>query len=471
MAICCWCCKLCTVLVVVLIVGLAIRRTFYTVTPPLPDLSNSWWGRDARGIHEDNSIGDFSVRFSSAVINDLYARLNRTKLTDSLPDVKFRYGINSETMRHIVRYWRETYNMDRAQLELNKYDNFLTKLDGIDVHFVHVKPKSSYKNVTPLLMVHGWPGSFYEFYKIIPLLTDPLAHGGKKDDPVFEIICPSIPGYGFSEAPHKEGFAGMHAARMFNELMRRLGHRHYYVQGGDMGSLIVSEIAILYPERVKGVHVNMPITVPNACYFTKLLVGSIFPSLVFNKDDLWKVYPLFEKMTVLLEETGHAHVHVTRPDTIGVGLSDSPAGLAAWIIEKFAVWTKLSNIHDNDGGLATQTFTLDELLHNVMIYWVTDSITTSMRLYKGVFYSDAEHGLTRHHQVSVPSGYAAFPEELVVYPETLVRHEYPNLVHYTDMPTGGHFAAFEQPQLLANDIRKFAQTVEGLAASNGKEEL
>ncbi|XP_014668328.1 PREDICTED: epoxide hydrolase 1-like [Priapulus caudatus] len=459
-----WCC-LCLVGVAALVlsaVGLWVKSSYFTPPPPLPELGTPWWGRGPVVLAENNEIRSFTVNFSQEVITDLYERLDRTRYTESLPNVEFQYGVHSDTLKKVVRYWRQKYDVKNAQVELNKYKHFLTEINGIDVHFVHVKPKSSYKNVTPLLMVHGWPGSFYEFYKIIPLLTDPLAHGGKKDDPVFEIICPSIPGYGFSEAAHKKGFTALHASQIFDKLMNRLGHQSYFVQGGDWGSLIVHVMALYYPDRVLGMHTNMPIAgnLLELSYILRVAIGSVFPSLVFEEKELWKVYPCIQKLTTLWEEMGYYHVQSTKPDTTGVGLNNSPVGLAAWILEKFSTWTSLYNRNNRDGGLATQTFTLDELLHNVMIYWVTESITTSMRFYKEFVRSDTQSYLLRKYTITVPVAYAVFPNELVHYPECIATSYYPNLVQYTDMPRGGHFPAFEEPELLADDVRNFVAAVQ-----------
>lgn len=205
MALCCRFCKLCTVIVVIAAVALWVKYNYLTALPPLPDTSTAWWGRGERPGTEDKSAYSFNVTFSSKIISDLYERLDKTKLVDSLPDVQFRYGVNSDTLKTVLRHWRDYYDMDEAQSELNRYSHFLTSINGLGIHFVHVRPKSSYNNVRPLLLVHGWPGSFYEFYKMIPMLTDPAAYGGKKDDLAFEVICPSIPGFGFSDPPQKDG--------------------------------------------------------------------------------------------------------------------------------------------------------------------------------------------------------------------------------------------------------------------------
>uniref|UniRef100_A0A8C5LJ36 Epoxide hydrolase n=1 Tax=Jaculus jaculus TaxID=51337 RepID=A0A8C5LJ36_JACJA len=331
----------------------------------------------------------------------------------------------------------------------------------LDIHFIHVKPTQQASGCTPkpLLMVHGWPGSFYEFYKIIPLLTDPKNHG-LSDEHVFEVICPSIPGYGFSQAPSKQGFNSVAAARIFYKLMLRLGFQKFYIQGGDWGSLICTNMAQLVPSHVKGLHLNMAL-ISRTFYTLTPLLGRRFGGLFgYTERDTQLLYPFKEKIFYsIMRESGYLHIQATKPDTVGCALNDSPVGLAAYILEKFSTWTNTEFRYLDDGGLERK-FSLDELLTNIMLYWTTGTIISSQRFYKE---NMGQGFLAQRHErlkVFVPTGFAAFPCEILHAPEKWVRSKYPKLISYSYMERGGHFAAFEEPKLLAQDICKFVTLVE-----------
>ncbi|XP_056616588.1 epoxide hydrolase 1 isoform X2 [Triplophysa dalaica] len=384
---------------------------------------------------------------------DLYRRIDQTRYTDPLEDCRFHYGFNSAYLRNVVSYWRHQFDWGKQVQMINQYPHFKTKIEGLDVHFIHVKPaQTPGQKVLSLMMVHGWPGSFFEFYKVLPLLTK------TESDVVFEVVCPSIPGYGYSEAPHKQGFNSMAAARIFHKLMERLGFTEYCVQGGDWGSLITSNMAQMKPEVVSGLHLNMITAKTSSVGLLSILVGRYLPFLVgFTKEDVKRLYPFMEKnIYEMLRESGYLHIQATKPDTAGCGLNDSPVGLAAYILEKFSSWTDLQNRDLEDGGLERK-FSLDDLLTNVMIYWTTCSIIPSMRFYK--------ENLKRRivdsvNNVIVPTGLAAFPNELVHCPKTWASSQFRDIRSYSYMPRGGHFAAFEKPHLLAQDIIQFVEKVE-----------
>ncbi|XP_070533907.1 epoxide hydrolase 1-like isoform X2 [Ptychodera flava] len=445
-----------TLLVVVLSVFLGLYLTSSEPATP-PEYGDGWWGRGERPEEEeDTSIRQVWISIPDSFIEDLNARLDRRRLFQNLEDSKFNYGFNPLYMQSVVHYWRNNFNWKQQEQVLNTYDHYKTKIEGLDVHFVHVKPKvEDPSKVRPLLMVHGWPGSFYEFYKILPMLTDPLNHGGSEDD-VFEVILPSIPGYGFSEAPYKQGFDAIAAARVFDKLMVRLGFEKYYYQGGDWGSLIGYYLSLIQPSHVLGYHSNMPAGQP-PYYFVKLAIGSIFPSLVIDDDEYDRVFPLGEKFTQLMAASGYMHLQATKPDTAGYGLTDSPVGLAAYILEKFSGWTNPAYNDLEDGGLEKH-FSIDDLLTNVMIYWVNGNIAPSMRFYKESIPKMLSE--PANHVVNVPTGIAALKYELGYMPENWARQIYPDLVSYTRMPRGGHFAAMEEPLLLAEDLRQFVRKVE-----------
>ncbi|XP_066237325.1 epoxide hydrolase 1 [Saccopteryx leptura] len=425
-------------------------------------LEDGWWGSGARPTsEEDESICPFKVETSEEEINDLHRRIEKVRLTPSLEDSRFHYGFNSNYLKKIISYWRNEFDWRKQVEVLNRYPHFKTKIEGLDIHFIHVKPPQllSSRTPKPLLMVHGWPGAFYEFYNIIPLLTDPKNHG-LRDEHVFEVICPSIPGYGFSEASSKKGLNSVATARIFYKLMLRLGFQEFYVQGGDWGSLICTNMAQLAPRHVKGLHLNMAFILRNF-YSLTLYLGPRFRKLFgYTERDMELIHPLKEKVFyTLFRESGYLHIQSTKPDTVGCALNDSPVGLAAYLLEKFSTWTNSEFRDLEDGGLERK-FSLDDLLTIVMIYWTTGTITSSQRFYKenlgGNFLTDKHYRMKVH----VPTGFAAFPCELMHVPEKLVKFQYPKLLSYSYMARGGHFAAFEEPELVAQDICKFVGLVE-----------
>ncbi|KAG8443831.1 hypothetical protein GDO86_009134 [Hymenochirus boettgeri] len=334
---------------------------------------------------------------------------------------------------------------------------------GLDIHFIHAKPANlpAGRTAIPIIMVHGWPGSFYEFYKIIPLLTDPASHG-LDDRHIFQVICPSIPGYGFSGASHKIGCDSFAVARMFYKLMQRLGFKEFYAQGGDWGSRICTNLAQIAPTQVKGLHVNMvPALQIRPSVVLSLMFGRQFPGLFgLEEEDVRRMFPFFKKVFFhLMKESGYMHLQSTKPDTAGCGLNNSPVGLASYILEKFSTWTDPDFRDHEDGGLERKFF-LDDLLTNVMIYWVTGSVVSSMRFYKENIGKGI--GTAKHEKlpVTVPTGIASFPQELLHCPLSWAKLKYLDIVSFNHMPRGGHFAAFEEPEILAKDIQQFVSKVE-----------
>uniref|UniRef100_A0A1A8HHN7 Epoxide hydrolase n=1 Tax=Nothobranchius korthausae TaxID=1143690 RepID=A0A1A8HHN7_9TELE len=421
-------------------------------------LGEGWWGAGEKILSEDHTIYPFSVKTSDEEIKDLHRRIDSFRFSDPLEDCGFNYGFNSTYLKKVVSYWRNEFDWKKQVAMLNKYSHFKTKIEGLDVHFIHVRPAvRGDRKVLPLMLVHGWPGSFYEFYKILPLLTQ------SQDGVAFEVIIPSIPGYGFSEAPHKQGFDSLAVARIFLTLMERLGFSQFYVQGGDWGSLITTNMAQMKPDCVKGLHLNMCMSTRGFKVLLSMIIGPYLPFLVgFSREDVRRLFPYFEKnVWEILRESGYLHIQATKPDTAGCGLNDSPVGLAAYILEKFSTWTKKTNRDLVDGGLERK-FSLDDLLTNVMIYWTTGSIVSSMRFYKENFKTNPENRIDAKTGIFVPTGLAAFPQELMHCPKSWAQIRYRNIYSYTFMPAGGHFAAFEEPRLLADDIFQFVKKVEKL---------
>ncbi|XP_026881412.2 LOW QUALITY PROTEIN: epoxide hydrolase 1 [Electrophorus electricus] len=431
---------------------LALRRKRKTI--PFGD---GWWRVGEKPPSEDTTIHSFVVETSEEMIRDLYQRIDQTRYTDSLEDCRFHYGFNSDYLRKVVSYWRNEFDWEKQVKVLNKYPHFKTNIEGLDVHFIHVKPiQRAGQRVLPLLMVHGWPGSFFEFYRILPMLTN------TEEDVVFEVICPSIPGYGYSEAPHVKGFNTMDAARVFHKLMERLNFSEYYLQGGDWGAFTTCNMAQMKPECVRGLHLNMIAAQARGLVTVlSLLIGRYLPFLVgFTREDVHRIYPYMQKNVYeLLRESGYLHIQATKPDTAGCGLNDSPVGLAAYILEKFSTWTDFKNRDLKDGGLERK-FSLDDLLTNVMIYWTTGSIIPSMRFYKENMGTNFQKRVDNITKIYVPVGLAAFPHELMHCPKTWAYSRFPDIRSYTYMARGGHFAAFEEPELLAKDVMQFVKKVE-----------
>ncbi|KAK2720806.1 juvenile hormone epoxide hydrolase 2-like [Artemia franciscana] len=411
-------------------------------TAKLPKLKDEWWGEEKE---LDTRIIEFTIAVDDEILEDLNRRLELPlRSIPTLNGAAFSYGVSQSAMKKIHHFWRNDYDWRKHESMLNIYPSFKTQIEGLNIQFQRATP-SLQENVKvyPLLLLHGWPGSIVEFQKLLPLLLKP--HKGI----VFEVIVPSLPGYGWSEGAVKPGLGPAEMGQIMVKLMDRLGYKKFFVQGGDWGAIIVSNMAAFFPERLLGLHLNMAIiNTPMASL--KAFIGSFFPSLVIEKEHQHLLYPLSEKLETLLRETGYLHLQATKPDTLGVGLDNSPLGLAAYIIEKFSTWTNKTWMYKEDGGL-TEKFTMDELLTNVMVYWVTNSITSSVRLYREQFADPFKYPIDSI-PCSVPTGIAAFPEEIFVQPQFMLKERFKNIVRFRYMPRGGHFAAFEEPQLLAEEI-------------------
>ncbi|KAJ8384760.1 hypothetical protein AAFF_G00198460 [Aldrovandia affinis] len=390
-------------------------------------MGEGWWGSGVKPLSEDEKIYPFSVKTSDEEILDLYRRIDQTRFTDPLEDSRFHYGFNSTYLKKVVSYWRNQFDWEKQVKALNKYPHFKTKIEGLDVHFIHIRPAHlpDGQVARPLMMVHGWPGSFFEFYRILPMLTE------AQDGLLFDVVCPSIPGYGFSEAPHKQGFNSLACARIFLKLMERLGYSKFYLQGGDWGSLITTNMAQMRPECVKGLHLNMFIMRRGGLgVLLSLIIGPYLPFLVgFTREDVRRLFPYMEKNVYdLLRETGYMHIQGTKPDTAGEGARPLHTGST-----------------DKDGNTHVKKYTLDDLLTNVMLYWTTGSMVSSMRFYKENLNESMDKRVDGRAGVYVPTGLAAFPKELVHCPLPWARGKYKNILSYSYMPRGGHLRPSRSP--------------------------
>lgn len=428
-----------------------------TTPPDLPKFDlNAYWGSYPMKIDPDLSIRPYKVEFSDVMINDLKERLlHRRPFPPPLEDAGFTYGFNTHFITRVLDYWQNKYNFKEREEFFNQYNHFVTNIQGLDIHYMHVKPDNILPDVeiVPLLLIHGWPGSIREFYEIIPKLTRPRV--GHKF--VFEIIAPSLPGYGFSQAPARPGLGPLEIAVVISNLMKRIGHDKYYIQGGDCGHYIGSIMSTLFPERVLGFHTNLPVLFFHPLAHIYTLLGSFWPKLIVEPELESRMYPLSEKMSWLIQESGYLHLQASKPDTIGIALTDSPAGLAAYILEKFSTLTNPSYIRAGDGNLLAK-HSLTNLLDNIMVYWSTNSMTTAMRLYAESFNKRTLSTRLDEIPTEVPTWGIKFKYELAFQPDCILKLKFKNYLHSTMVEDGGHFATMENPEIMSNDIFEAVNT-------------
>jgi pimeloyl-ACP methyl ester carboxylesterase len=379
------------------------------------------------------AIHPFRIDIPQADLDDLADRLSRVRLPDELPGSGWELGVPNGYLAELVEYWRTGYDWRAVERRLNEFPQFTTTIDGQNVHFLHVRSPEA--DATPLLITHGWPGSFVEFLDVIGPLTDPVAHGGDPAD-AFHLVIPSIPGFGFSGPTTQRGWHVNRVARAWAELMARLGYQRYGAQGGDWGSGISQELGRVDAEHLIGVHVNYLMTFPT---------GRPGELDGLTEDDKARLggYDRFQK-----ELGGYMAIQSTRPQSLAFGLADSPAGQLAWIVEKFKEWT---DSRDRPEDAVDR----DVILTNVMLYWLTNTSASSARFY----YEFANtHGYPQPSEV--PLGVAVFPHD-VVLPIRALAERGNNIAHWTEFDRGGHFAALEQPELLTADIRAFFRGLTG----------
>ena len=374
----------------------------------------------------------FAIAVPARTLQDLSDRLARTRWPDEVDDSQWDYGTNLAYLQELVEYWGTEFDWREQERRLNELPQFVVTIDGLDVHFVHVR--SAAPRPLPLVITHGWPSSVFEMYKIIGPLTDPVRHGGDVVD-TFDVVIPSLPGFGYSGRPARRG--PTHADRLWRKLMTEvLGYRRFVAHGGDVGARITSALGRFHGDVVSGIHIgsvdlDWPDPLPQDTDLSEA-----------ERDYLARV-KRWEK-----EEGAYGEIQATRPQTVAYGLNDSPAGLAAWIVEKFRAWS------DCDGNVESR-FTKDELLTNVMIYWLTQTIGSSMRRYFEVRHNPAPNPLKLGERIEVPTGIAMFPGERdLLVPREWAERCY-NIKRWTDMPRGGHFPALEEPELLVEDLRTF----------------
>ena len=375
----------------------------------------------------------FEIDISDVAIEDLQRRLAATRMPDQITDTTWEYGTDSSYLAELISYWQNDFDWKKQESELNQFDQFNTEIDGLAMHFIH--QRSENPDAIPLMMVHGWPGSVSEFSKIVGPLTDPVSHGGDIADS-YHVIAPSLPGFGFSERPSEPGYSPEKMAHILAGLMQRLGYEQYAIAGGDWGAIINRHLANNYPERLIGLHSNMVLAGP--------------PADAAHRDDVPETISSLRtaRTAYMLNEVGYQRIQGTKPQSLGYGLNDSPAGLAAWIVEKFHGWSDMPQGADGD---LDDYFTKDELLTNIAIYWFTETITSSARIY----YENSKTPVAKPIEyIDVPTGVALYPAEIFITPRSWVAAAY-DLRHYSLMEKGGHFAALEQTESYLNELNTF----------------
>jgi pimeloyl-ACP methyl ester carboxylesterase len=390
---------------------------------------------------DNTAIRPFEVHIPNEALADLRRRIAATRWPDRETVDDRSQGVQLAKFQQLVRYWGTDYDWRKAEARLNALPQFITEIDGLDIHFIHVR--SRHPNAMPLLMTHGWPGSVLELLKTVGPLTDPTAHGGRAED-AFDLVMPSMPGYGFSGKPTGPGWDPDHIARAWAELMTRLGYNSYVAQGGDWGALISSAMARQAPAGLLGIHVNLPSTVPPEVDAALAAGGPAPAGLSMQERAVFEALGAYRK-------AGSAAYNVmltARPQAVGYGLTDSPAGLAAWILVHpgFGQWSY--------GEDREQSPSRDEVLDDIALYWLTNTASSSARLYwenhgRAIISAAAQ----KTAEISLPVAITVFPDEVYRAPETWARRAYRNLAYFHEVDRGGHFAAWQQPALFSTELR------------------
>ena len=373
-----------------------------------------------------SDITPFKISIPDSQLTDLKLRLSLTRFPDKETPPDWSQGIPLDYMHKVKDYWQNTYHWPDREALLNRWPGFKTELQGLGVHFLHIR--SIHEDARPLLMTHGWPGSIVEFQKTIEPLTNPTAHGGTADQ-AFHIVCPTLPGFGFSDQPTEPGWGIEKIARAWDELMVRLGYNQYLAQGGDWGAIVTTAIGVQNLGHCQGIHITMPIVGPD-------------PETLNDLSELEQA-SLAAAQFYQNHDSGYSKQQSTRPQTLGYGLADSPIGQAAWILEKFYQWMDCQ-------GDPMNIVSLDELLDNIMLYWLPDAGASSARIYWESFGSNTLSSAP----VAIPSAISIFPKEIFKSSERWARKRFSDLLYFNVLEVGGHFAALEQPEIFVSELRK-----------------
>ncbi|HTR29552.1 MAG TPA: epoxide hydrolase [Puia sp.] len=384
-----------------------------------------------------SQVRPFHVHFSDAALADLRRRVLATKWPDRELAGDLSQGLQLETMKKLAHYWVTEYNWRKIEATLNALPQFITNIDGVDIHFIHVRSK--HPNALPIIITHGWPGSIIEQLKVIGPLTDPTAYGGKAED-AFDVVIPSLPGHGFSGKPTEPGWDPVRIARAWTVLMKRLGYTRYVAQGGDWGDAVTEQMAVIAPPELLGIHTNMAATLPPEVS-KALATSGPKPDGLSTPDEehAWDQLSSFWKTGL-----GYATEMANRPQTL-YGLQDSPIGLAAWMLDHDIKSTELiTRVFDGQ----SEGLSREDVVNNITLYWLTGTAVSSARLYweNKLAFFDIKH-------ITIPVAVSAFPDEIYQVPRTWAEKAFPHLIHYNKLPKGGHFAAWEQPQAFCDEIR------------------
>jgi len=386
---------------------------------------------------EDKTIRSFRINVPEAELADLRRRVLATRFPDKETVSDRAQGVQLAKFQELIRYWGADYDWRKIERQLNALPQFVTTIDGVDIHFIHVRSKEP--NALPIIITHGWPGSIIEQLKVIDPLTNPAAFGGKAED-AFDVVIPSIPGFGFSGKPTEKGWGPDRIAKAWSELMNRLGYRRYVAQGGDWGSSISTSMARQNVPGLLGIHINLPATVPPEVATILAAGGPIPPGLSEKERAAYESLDTFFK-----KYRAYGAMMGTRPQTIGYALTDTPAGLAAWI-------------YDYNNGEPERLLNRDDVLDDITLYWLTNSAASAARIY----WETGGRSVTvaqKTEEISLPVAITVFPGEVYRAPETWARRAYRNLIYFNEVEKGGHFAAWEQPQLFAEEIRAAFRTL------------
>jgi pimeloyl-ACP methyl ester carboxylesterase len=386
------------------------------------------------------SIRPFKINVAQVQLDDLRRRVLATKWPKRETVTDASQGVQFATMQKLASYWAKEYNWKKIESKLNALPQFTTTIDGVDIHFIHVRSK--HKNALPVIITHGWPGSVIEQLKVIGPLTDPTSYGGKAED-AFDVVIPSLPGYGFSGQPTATGWQPPKIAEAWITLMKRLGYKKYVAQGGDWGNVISEIMALMAPPELLGIHTNMPATVPAEISKALASGGDVPPGLSADEKNAYQQLDYFFKKGL-----GYFNEMGLRPQSL-YALEDSPVGLAAWILDHdIRSYELIARVFDGQ----KEGLTRDEILDNITLYWLTNTAVSSARLYWETF-QIAKGGLFDPRNVAIPVAVTAFPDELYAAPKSWTEKAYSKLIYYNKVDRGGHFAAWEQPQLFSEELR------------------